>query len=218
MSDTIFTKNIRFPNLDKYEDNPVQPPTWIEDIKVEYDENQVVDGHGKYVVKRLHGPAAGSTSIPVYMDANGQPKPVRSIDPSLVKAGELVIREDSPFLTITKTTEEEIDPETEEVIENTIYTLGTDDTVISKSGNVISILNNFRVNNLGSISARAITLTSNATVGGDLSVTGNTTITGNATVAGDIKLVGKLKEADGTEQGTIYYGSDQPDANSNAMI
>lgn len=169
------------------------------------------------MVKRLHGPAAGSTSIPVYMDANGQPKPVRSIDPSLVKAGELIIREDSPFLTIVKTTEEEVDPETEEVIENTIYTLGTDNTVISKSGSVVSILNNFRVNNLGSISARAITLTSNATVGGDLSVTGNTT-TKNATITGDINLTGKLKEADGTEQGTIYYGSDQPDANSNAMI
>lgn len=148
----ILTRNVRFPkdNLPDLDFNPNKYPQWLQEIEVIYDDNTLVDGKGKYTIKRLHGPAAGDTETPVYMDINGQPQPITDLADSIVRSGNLAARfqevedkiagaqvsvsENSPLLNIIETHgEDNVDYEIQESISD----------FLARNQDNVSIFDNF---------------------------------------------------------------------------
>ena len=153
----ILTRNVRFPkdNLPDLDFNPNKYPQWLKEIEVTYDDSVLVDGKGKYTIKRLNGPAAGDTKTPVYMDTDGQPQPITDLADSIVRNGNLAARfqeiedkiagaqvsisENSPLLNIVETHgEDNVDYEIQELISE----------FLTSNNNAVSILNNFKINKI----------------------------------------------------------------------
>lgn len=242
----ILTRNIRFPkdNLPDYGFNPNKLPQWLAEIDVTYDDTTLVDGKGKYTIIRKHGPAAGDTKTPVYMDLDGQPQPITDLADSIVRSGNLARRfseiigmisgaqvtvsENSPFLNIVETHgENNVNYEVKETIS----------TFLTRSQDNVSILDNFVIHEIPSVGGISVSLgegliatTKNQMILGQFNkqttspfAIGNGTNKNNRSnlfeinTDGDIIVSGEIKKANGTPQGTVYVGATEP-IDSNTVV
>lgn len=153
----ILTRNVRFPkdNLPDLDFNPNKYPQWLKEIEVTYDDSVLVDGKGKYTIKRLNGPAAGDKKTPVFMNNEGQPQPITDLADSIIRSGNLnqrfleteakiagaqvSVSENSPLLNIVETHgENNVDYEIQELISE----------FLTNNNDAVSILNNFKINKI----------------------------------------------------------------------